>query len=78
MMASSRESSLVNLRKNISGTDSVRSATIRRSGAPVRSGVPFREPSETGIPVLTPTPPPIISNKHKKVEKKPSIPLGNK
>ena len=36
ILASSRESSVVNLRKNISGTDSVRSATIRRSGAPAR------------------------------------------
>ena len=61
----------------ISGTDSVRSATIRRSGAPLRTGMPFKEPSEVGIPVMTPTPPPVVNGgKHKKVEKKPSIPLG--
>lgn len=65
------------------GTDSVRSATIRRNGGSNRASLPFKmnETTESrgGIPVTIPTPPPTTDGKtHKKLEKKPSIPLGEK
>ena len=63
--------------RNHSGTDSVRSATIRRSGVPNRGSIPFRgkdTPDQRGgIPVMTPIPPGATK---KKLQKQPSIPLG--
>ena len=67
--------STLNLRHQ-SGTDSVRSATIRRNGAPSRGSIPFRGKESVdkgGIPVLSPVPP---GNTKEKLQKKPSIPLG--
>ena len=64
-------SSTVNLRTQ-SGTDSVRSATIRRNGAPSRGTIPFTG-DKAGIPVMSPVPP---GNSKEKLQKKPSIPLG--
>ena len=92
--SNSVSNSVVDLRKhdNIKGTDSIRSATIRRSGAQSghRGALPFRESYDAsssisgGIPVNIPTPPTTAKNtqimqqhQKKKVEKKPSIPLGN-
>ena len=65
--------------RNHSGTDSVRSATIRRNGVPNRGSIPFRgkdTPDQRGgIPVMTPVPPGATK---KKLQKQPSIPLGMK
>ena len=69
------QNSTLNLRHQ-SGTDSVRSATIRRNGAPSRGSIPFRgkeSADKGGIPVMSPVPP---GNTKEKLQKKPSIPLG--
>ena len=60
--------------KNV--TDSVRSATIQRTSLPFR--VKETPPEQRrGVPVLIPTPHLNGGQQgHKKVEKKPSIPLG--
>jgi hypothetical protein len=66
-----------NIRYINNGTDSVRSATIRRNGARTSYRIQDQSPElpSRGIPVMIPTPPPPKKDK-KKVEKKHSIPLG--